>query len=268
MPASDHPEASLEIRRGAGRSVGRDRIRLLAAIAAEGTISAAAAKVGVTFRAAWDAVQALNNLFPEPLVIARAGGAKGGAAVVTRLGYSVMAGYQKLDAELNALMGRLDGSLLGEARDAAGPLIWSLGMRTSARNALRGVVEDTSGDAVDAEVALRVSPSTMIKAMITRSSAEELDLRPGREAVALIKASLITLTRNRSDHQAPSDNQIKAVVIRHECGSAHDEVVLEFDLGKTLVVSIPRGCAEQLGLAVGDEMTALIAASNVIVAVD
>lgn len=268
MDAADPPTATLQIRRGAGGGVSRERIRLLKAIGAEGTISGGAKSVGLNFRAAWDAVQALNNLFPEPLVSSRAGGAKGGEARLTPFGLAVIAGYEKLDTELNALMERLEGRARGDGGSEDSQIVWSLGMRTSARNALRGRVETVTDGAVNCEVTLRVGPSTLITAVITRSSVEELDLRPGRDAVVLIKASFIILAPAEPRLRTSARNQIEGVVIRHERGAVNDEVVVEIDEGKTLAAVVTRASVEDLKLSVGSRVCALIKASQVIVAVD
>ena len=53
---------------------GRDRIRLLEAVGREGSISAAARAIGLSYKAAWDAIDGLNTLFGRPLVEARSGG--------------------------------------------------------------------------------------------------------------------------------------------------------------------------------------------------
>ncbi|MDJ0931315.1 LysR family transcriptional regulator [Breoghania sp.] len=69
--------------RGEDHRVGEDRFRLLEAIDRLDSISAAAKEVGLSYRTAWDATNALNNLFARPLVIARPGGHHGGSAEVT-----------------------------------------------------------------------------------------------------------------------------------------------------------------------------------------
>ncbi|HRJ61773.1 MAG TPA: LysR family transcriptional regulator, partial [Azospirillaceae bacterium] len=58
--------------------MGETRVRLLEAVGREGSISAAARAVGLSYKAAWDAVDAMNNLFGRPLVGAQTGGRKGG----------------------------------------------------------------------------------------------------------------------------------------------------------------------------------------------
>ena len=74
-----HLDAALFLRRGASR-VGAERIALLQAVAELGSISAAAKQVGLSYKGAWDGVQALNNLFDGPLVAAQPGGRQGTGA--------------------------------------------------------------------------------------------------------------------------------------------------------------------------------------------
>jgi molybdate transport system regulatory protein len=68
-------QAVLQLRKGPASRVGPDRIRLLTAIQAHGSITAAAKEVGLSYKGAWDAVQALNNLFERHWSPPRQGGA-------------------------------------------------------------------------------------------------------------------------------------------------------------------------------------------------
>ena len=83
--------AVLQIARGDAARVGEARVRLLEAIAARGSISAAAKDVGLSYKGAWDAVQALNNLADRPLIVAH----PGGAAKVTPAGEMLIAAFRK-----------------------------------------------------------------------------------------------------------------------------------------------------------------------------
>lgn len=268
MSADEQLQARLQIRRGRDAQVGSDRVRLLKAIDEHGSISSAGRVVGLTFRAAWDAVQALNNLFDQPLVISQAGGRHGGGAKVTPIGKAVIAGFEKLERELADLMGSVQVSLAGHTELSSGHLIWSLGMKTSARNALRGTVASVTDGAVNCEVSLSISPTVTITAIITRQSVEDLDLQPGRQAVALIKSSFVILAPGDEPLRTSARNQLSGVVISHEEGAVTDEVVLELDAGKTLTATITRGSAQALDFAVGKRAWALIKASHVILAVD
>jgi molybdopterin-binding protein len=68
-------------------------------------------------------------------------------------------------------------------------------MQISARNALRGVVREVSGDGVLCEVTLDLGNGQEVVSVITRASAERLGLRPGVEATALIKSTEVLLAR-------------------------------------------------------------------------
>ena len=45
------------------------RVKLLEAISATGSISSAAKMVGLSYKAAWEAVDTMNNLSQKPLVV-------------------------------------------------------------------------------------------------------------------------------------------------------------------------------------------------------
>ncbi|NJR49256.1 MAG: TOBE domain-containing protein [Leptolyngbyaceae cyanobacterium CSU_1_3] len=62
-------------------------------------------------------------------------------------------------------------------------------MKISARNALKGTVKAIDVGAVNTEVVVEVAPGVEITAVITKSSAERLDLSVGKEAYAVVKAS-------------------------------------------------------------------------------
>ncbi|HEY2662275.1 MAG TPA: TOBE domain-containing protein [Caulobacteraceae bacterium] len=259
--------ALLQLSRGSFARAGPDRIRLLRSIHELGSITAAAKAENLSYKGAWDAVQALNNLFEQPLVTAQPGGARGGAAAVTAAGEAVLAAYAMVESELSRLVQRLEKAL-GGADKALEGLTWSLGMKTSARNALRGVVESVTEGAVNSEVILRVSDSVAIVAVLTRESVADLGLEPGREALALIKSSFVILAPGGDSLRTSARNQLAGVVERHERGAVNDEVVLALDEGKTLTATITRESADDLQIAVGVALRALIKASHVILAVE
>ena len=260
--------ASLILRREGGAPVGAERIALLTALREHGSISAAAKAVGLSYKGAWDMVQALNNLFERPLVLTQAGGARGGATALTLEGEAVIAAFRSAEAELNHLFEAVERRL---GDPGAGPLrsmLWSLSMKTSARNALRGVVESVTDGAVNAEVVLKVGEATRIVAVITRQSVDALGLEPGREAIALIKSSFVILVPETPGLRTSARNSLAGIVVTVEPGAVNSEVTLDLDQGKTLSATITRESAESLHFTVGDRAVALIKASHVILAVE
>jgi molybdopterin-binding protein len=64
-------------------------------------------------------------------------------------------------------------------------------MKLSARNILKGKVVKVTKGAVNAEVVLELPGGTQLVSVITNTSAENLGLKEGKEAYAIIKASNI-----------------------------------------------------------------------------
>ncbi len=62
-------------------------------------------------------------------------------------------------------------------------------MKVSARNALKGTVKKVVPGAVNTEVTLEVAPGVDVTAIITKSSADNLQITEGIRAYAVIKST-------------------------------------------------------------------------------
>ena len=89
-------ELRLRLRKGDDIALGPGKVDLLDAIAATGSISAAARQLGMSYRRAWLLVETMNRSFPTPLVQAKTGGNAGGGAEVTKLGLAAAKAYRSL----------------------------------------------------------------------------------------------------------------------------------------------------------------------------
>lgn len=120
MSASPH-SLRLRLRLKAGKKLvlGPGRLDMLEGIEETGSISAAARRMGMSYRRAWTLVDDLNQCFREPLVESVAGGQRGGGARLTAFGAEVAALYRQVVAaaeaaasvDLAALEDRLADSL-------------------------------------------------------------------------------------------------------------------------------------------------------------
>ena len=104
--------------------------------------------------------------------------------------------------------------------------------------------------------------------MITRRSVAELDLAPGRAAIALIKSSFIILAPANDALRTSARNRLVGTVSRVENGAVNSEISLDLDAGKSLTATVTLESARELGLKPGVKMAALIKASHVILAVE
>lgn len=117
---AEYPYASFRIELGPGRRLGPGKVRLLEMIDDLGSISAAARKMGMSYRRAWLLVEESNCLFAEPLVESVAGGPGGGGARLTKLGKRMIQAYRQIERDAASLVNR-KLSAMPEFRTAAAP---------------------------------------------------------------------------------------------------------------------------------------------------
>jgi molybdate transport system regulatory protein len=113
------------------------RVRLLEAIDEFGSITKAARQVPLSYKTAWDAVNAMTTMAGQPLVVRTVGGAGGGGSCLTDYGRRLVAFYRALESEYQTALAEL-ASHVGEpnARSNFRYLLRRQSMRSSARHLL------------------------------------------------------------------------------------------------------------------------------------
>lgn len=247
-------------------SVGRkyDHLELLERIDASGSIRAAANALGMSYKAAWDAVESINNLAEQQLVERRVGGRNGGGAELTQNGRRLVAVYRRLDKERERVLARLNRVM--EDFEQYYKIIRRFDMNTSARNQFLGTVKTIKRGTVVAEVVLDIGGDELV-ASITNDSLDHLELAEDKQAYALIKASWIIVTTN-NNLKASTRNRLCGVLARCHEGAVNTEVILELPGGKTLTAILTNESCQSLQLKPGMRLCALIKASHIILAVN
>ena len=159
----------LEVSTDLGAFLGDTRVRLLEAIAEHGSISQAAKHVPLSYKAAWDAVDAMNNLADQPLVLRSTGGRAGGGTLLTEHGRRVVAMYRAVEAEYQQALDRLAGQFAdapGGDVPAFQRLLRRMSVRTSARNQFVGTVCGLRDGPVDFEVLVRLDEHLAMKIVL------------------------------------------------------------------------------------------------------
>ena len=87
----------LRIVKGEDIAVGPGKIDLLEAIAATGSLTSAAKKLGMSYRRAWLLVDTINRCFDAPVTESAAGGAHGGGTALTALGTELVERYRRIE---------------------------------------------------------------------------------------------------------------------------------------------------------------------------
>jgi molybdate transport system regulatory protein len=97
-PGGRYPGLTLRILSRGGPAMGPGKAELLRHIEATGSISAAARAMDMSYRRAWQLVEAMNRDFTGALVTTETGGRRGGGACITELGRDVLDRFGRLEA--------------------------------------------------------------------------------------------------------------------------------------------------------------------------
>jgi molybdate transport system regulatory protein len=262
-PNKMHLEGRLWIARDESTLAGHGRVDLLQKVAETGSISQAAKSMGMSYKAAWDAVDAMNNLAGEPLVERVTGGKGGGGTRLTARGGRLIAAFRLIEEEHRRFLEVL-GENIEDFTDTY-QLIRRLNMKTSARNQFYGKVADIRSGAVNDEVVVELQGGDRIVAVITQESTRHLDLHPGSDIVALIKAPWVMLATETV--RVSAQNHLSGTVVKLQRGAVNAEVVIQLAGGTTVCAIISNDSAEELELAEGKPATAIFNASHVILGV-
>ena len=95
------------------RFLGIGRLELLRHIQATGSISKAAALMGMSYKRAWDLVHSMNAQARQPLVATQAGGHRGGGARLTETGETALATFEGVQARFAVFLEQETRRLLG-----------------------------------------------------------------------------------------------------------------------------------------------------------
>ncbi|WP_460140782.1 TOBE domain-containing protein [Pseudomonas sp. S2_E01] len=233
------------------------RIALLQHIAEQGSITRAAKSAGLSYKAAWDAIDELNNLAQKPLVERSVGGKGGGGAKLSSEGERVLRLYQKLQT--------LQAQVLEAAEEASDlDLLGRLMLRTSARNQLHGKVRTIEAQGRNDLIRLELAAGLALDAQITHDSTVRLALEPGSEVVALIKAGWLDLLAVQAP-ATPGHNDLTGII--EEILDAQDgpsEVRIGLPNGQTLCALAESQDLRARGLSVDKPVRVQFAASHVL----
>lgn len=86
-------------------AIGPGRADILQGIKDTGSIAAAGRRMGMSYKRAWTLVEAINNGFATPLVLASKGGSRGGNTRLTDLGEEVLSAYRRMEKLTDSAIG-------------------------------------------------------------------------------------------------------------------------------------------------------------------
>ena len=97
-----YPGLTLRILGTRAPAIGPGRAELLEKIQESGSISAAAREMDMSYRRAWQLVDAINKSFAQQVVVTAVGGQSGGGTRITPFGQDVLARFRKMEDKASA----------------------------------------------------------------------------------------------------------------------------------------------------------------------
>lgn len=246
--------------------LGGDRINLLEQIAECGSITKAAKAVGISYKTAWDVINMINNLSDKPLVERMTGGKGGGGTRLTAEGKKVIEQFKTIQEEHRKFLDNLENRL-GDT-DSLYQFLRRISMKVSARNIFSGSVTNITKGAVNAEVTLSLKGGIPLTAVVTNGAIDNLGLKVGAEAYAIIKASSVIIGTDLHDAKVSARNIFCGTIAKIVEGPVNTEVDVEIGGGNTVSAVITHDSAIRLELKVGSHACALFKASSVIIGVN
>lgn len=202
------------------------RLDILRRIGEKGSISEAARSAGVSYKAAWQALETLSNLAGTTLVEKVVGGAGGGGARLTAAGHQLLRASEQMQEAREALLEKLERS-----KNTQAPHLAALSLRTSMRNQLPCTIRALKKQGASIRVELALADGTSLHSRITRESAELLELTAGQSVLVLCKATAVNIAQLAG--AVAGNNVLQGTVAR--ATPRDQEVVLKLESGIQIV---------------------------------
>ena len=247
--------------------LGSDRIALLEKIDEYGSITKAAKAVGISYKKAWDTIDAINNLSEKPLFLRMTGGKSGGGTSLTEEGREVIRTYRIIQEQHEKFLTNLEDKMGDVDVNSLNKFIKKISMQASARNTFAGIVVKIVRGEVKSEVTLALKGGNHIVAMITNESVDSLGLIEGSDAYAIIKAGSVIIGIGQDEVRVSIRNKLRGKIVNLTQGAVNTELNVELSGRNTINAVITNQCAKSLELKEGDQICAMFKASSVILGV-
>ena len=184
------PNPTLHYEQALGYEMADKRLDILRRIGEAGSISEAARAAGVSYKAAWQALETLSNLAGAPLIDKAVGGSGGGGAQLTEAGKQLLRAADLLSHARASAIDQLNLDRPGGLSVAG---VAGLSLKTSMRNLLPCRIAEIKESGGSVRVTMELANGTQLVSRITTESLQILGLKPGMPVLALFKATIVAI---------------------------------------------------------------------------
>lgn len=163
--------------------LGHGKVELLEKIKEHGSINAAAKSMKMSYKAAWDTIDSINNLANSPIVVKIGNGSK-----ISEEGERLIRKFREIEAKQDEFLSQFDDDLSQNKIN-----LFAL----SAKNQFNCIVRGIRSDDVSVDLELCINKNITIFSNITKDSFDRLKISVGSAVIAVIKANLIKLSKQK-----------------------------------------------------------------------
>ena len=227
--------------------LGSGRIELLEKIAQTGSIHAAAKAMKMSYKAAWERVNAMNEIADRPIIEKTTGGRGGGGTVLTAHAYELIATYKRFAELHREFIHRFAEA--GDDPERLARILSRTFLTTSARNQLSCRVGAIEEHGLSSLLELQLRGGDTLFSIITTTSVRNMGLTSGCDAYAIIKSSDIAITAD-APADDPDNNILEGEITSIQRSSESAEVTLQLKGGAKLVgvIALEAGSALETGM--------------------
>lgn len=216
----------------------------------------------MSYKAAWDAVNEMNNLSESPIVKRESGGKGGGGTVLTQTGHDTINLYKKLEMIQQHFWSSIES--IGNNVELLEDFSKRMMLRTSARNQLLGTVAEIETTKLGAIIDVSFSGGETVKVFITRYSFEKMNISINKKLFVILKSSWITLSKKSISNNS---NNLPCTINRVLKDDKDAEVEVSISGGNTLTVTLDLAQYNNLDLKENDKAWISFKPSNAILAI-
>ncbi|MBU1217899.1 TOBE domain-containing protein [bacterium] len=240
--------------------LGAGRVELLHKIEKTGSINAAAKEMKMSYKAAWERINSMNELADEPLIERKIGGSGGGGTTLTPYAYELIKTYERLNELHRQFIDRFAEA--GDDPERLARILSRTFLTTSARNQIPTTISRIEQIGLHARIEMPLSEESSLVSYITTKSAQNMGLNLGSEVYAIIKSSDISIV-NAAPESWEDTNVIKGHIKDIELSDEFIELTFAIKNGKKFIAFLDK--TEANSFKVGDEAYAVIRTNNIII---
>lgn len=101
-------ECHISIKKDGFCFLGPSKAALIDEVVRCGSLKGAANNLKISYQHAWNMIEEMNRLAPEPLILKQRGGANGGGAEISVYGQRILREYKQIEAMVKKMVGQIN----------------------------------------------------------------------------------------------------------------------------------------------------------------